>query len=557
MNRDTSLNRRARTVSSALWAAYGDAIGFTTELADASMVKRRTGKAGPVENTVPWQRLIGGRFGALVDLPAGTYSDDTQLRLATSRSIRHDGFFDVESFAKIELPVWLAYSLGGGVGSKAAATSLCSSATTWYSNFFRTPKATYVDGGGNGAAMRVQPHVWAATNLRDPYSYLGDVVRNSVSTHGHVRGISGAMIHAEALAYVLREGRLPTPDQWGDFGSIVRLLPDIVQRDSDLRTFWLPTWQRESGQSIQDASYTVADEWIQSCSVAGSLSLETREDYIAVVERLSGLRPEERGSGLKASLFSLCASWAMRNHGPHETLDVVANLLNSDTDTIATMAGALIGALPDQALPNGVVQDFNYIQDEALRLFDVSQNQSRNSFTYPDLLYWQPPKLPLDVLGLEGDLLALHGLGRVEAFGEPYATRQGDTSYEWFKLPFGQTVLCKRRSALRPIQPTALPPQGKFAAEERASHKHGMKNHELFTSTPDEVLPNEIPAEKKNQSLDSVTDEAIIRSEFNPIVIGRQLLRYAESENGLELAVAYAAIVVKARQARLKRNKIR
>ncbi|WP_084397069.1 ADP-ribosylglycohydrolase family protein [Hydrogenophaga pseudoflava] len=557
MTHGTPLDRRERTISSALWAAYGDAIGFTTELADASLVKRRTGQAGPVATTVPWQRLIGGRFGALIDLPAGTYSDDTQLRLATGRSIRHDGFFDVESFAKIELPVWLAYSLGSGIGSKTAASSLSSSSTTWYSNFFRTTKATYVDGGGNGAAMRVQPHVWAATDLRKPSSYLGDVVRNSIATHGHVRGIAGAMIHAEALAFVFREGKLPNPDQWMTFSSTVRLLPEIVHSDSDLRTFWLPTWQRESGCSIEDASFTVADEWRESCAIAGSSPLETREDYIVVVERLSGLRPEERGSGLKASLFSLCAAWALRRRSPSETLDLVANLLNSDTDTIATMAGALIGALPAQPLPEGVVQDSDYIRSEAVRLFDVSQRQSKQSFTYPDLLHWQLPKSPLDVLGREEERFALHGLGLVEALNEPYATRQADTAYQWFRLPFGQTVLCKRRSVPRPIPPTALPTPEPLLAAVNTRNRYAMHNQELFTSKPEEELKNEVPSEQHTQSLDVATDEAIIRSEFNPVVIGRQLLSYADAENGLELAVAYAAIVVKARQARLKRNKSR
>lgn len=549
MNSSTQLDRRERTISSALWAAYGDALGFTTELADVAMVKRRTGLIGPLATTVPWQRLVGGRFGTLVKLPAGTYSDDTQLRLATGRSIRHDGFFDVESFAKIELSVWLAYSLGSGVGSKAAATSLCSSAITWYSNFFRSAKATYVNGGGNGAAMRVQPHVWAATNLWDHRSYLGDVVRNAVVTHGHVRGIAGAMIHAEALAFVLREGEFPSPDQWVGFGTVVRMLPELVHGDSDLRTFWLSTWERESGKSIQESSFAVAEEWKESCARVES-SLVKQEHYPEVVERLAGRRPDERGSGLKASLLSLCAAWTSRSQSPGETLAMVANVLGSDTDTIATMAGALIGALPNQSLPVGAIQDFEYIRSEAERLFDVSQRQSRHSFMYPDLLYWQSPKSSLDVVGLVGDRIAFCGLGLIDVLGEPYATKQADTAYQWLRLPFGQTVLCKRRSLLRNIPRTALLPPEKREAKVNTSRKQVMQNQELFTPKPDEVQD-----ELCMQSLDDATDEAIIRSGFDPAVVGQHLLRYAEAENGLELAVAFAAIVVKARRARLKRNK--
>lgn len=80
-------------VESALWAAAGDALGWITELSyGPAGVKKRTGLT-EVKQPVAWQRLIAGRNGPRVALPAGTYSDDTQLRLAVSRSIRGNGVF--------------------------------------------------------------------------------------------------------------------------------------------------------------------------------------------------------------------------------------------------------------------------------------------------------------------------------------------------------------------------------------------------------------------------------------------------------------------------------
>jgi ADP-ribosylglycohydrolase len=105
---------------SALWAAYGDAVGFPTELVSEAQFRGRTGLAS-MHGTIAWRRRVGGMFGPNVQFPVGAYSDDTQLRLATSRAIRGDALFDVESFAKIELPVWLNYALGAGRGSKLAA----------------------------------------------------------------------------------------------------------------------------------------------------------------------------------------------------------------------------------------------------------------------------------------------------------------------------------------------------------------------------------------------------------------------------------------------------
>ncbi len=555
MKRSAQANRKERTVSSALWAAYGDAIGFVTELADPSMVKRRTGTSGPVVTTVPWERLVGGRFGALVEMPAGTYSDDTQLRLAASRSIRHDGFFDVESLAKIELPVWLGYSLGSGLGSKAAATSLTASSTTWYSNFFRTDKASYVGGGGNGAAMRVQPHVWAATDLWAPKTYLADVVRNAITTHGHVRGIAGAMIHAETLAFVFREDRLPSPEQWTHFESVAQLLPEIVESDSDLKTFWLPTWERESGQTIAAASASVSEEWRKACEVASAGRLENKTDYALVVEQLGGLRPEERGSGLKAALFAMCAAWALRESEPNDALGVIANLLHSDTDTIATMAGALLGALPNQHEPSEQIQDRAYICFEAMRLHDISQRKLAGSFSYPDLLYWQSPKTSLDVLGMTGEQTALYGLGEAEPIGSIFKTRQSDTCFQWFKLGFGQTVLCKRRVEPRAIPAAALPSVATTAGEvTHLKRQAPMHEPDLFGSAPIGDGKGESQVSQPEYSLDAATDEAI-RSDFNPTVVGRHLLQFSEAEGGLELAVAYAAIVVKARRARIKRGR--
>ena len=79
------LARREAVRNSALWAAYGDALGFISELAPTvAALGRRIGR-DRVDELQPWKRRIGGKFGVELELPAGVYSDDTQLRLATSR----------------------------------------------------------------------------------------------------------------------------------------------------------------------------------------------------------------------------------------------------------------------------------------------------------------------------------------------------------------------------------------------------------------------------------------------------------------------------------------
>jgi ADP-ribosylglycohydrolase len=552
--------RKNATISSMLWAAYGDALGFPTELAGPVLIKQRIGTE-IASQTVGWTRLVGGRFGAQAYLPAGTYSDDTQLRLATCRAIRTGGFFDVESFAKIELPVWLAYSLGGGRGSKAAATSLGGKTTTWFSNFFETPGASYVKGGGNGAAMRVQPHIWAATTQQlERSTYLTDVVKNSVCTHGHARGLAGAVAHAANLAHVFKTGAIPEPEHWMDFAQTISAIPRIIADEPDLSTFWLPTWERDSGTSLDSAVTDAADEWAHSVGVAISLLTSDEENtYRTIVEILSGLSDSERGSGLKCALFALVAAWLYRDRSPEEALKTVVNFLDSDTDTIATMVGALLGALPGQSPPSGKIQDRRYLEDEAVRLFDVSQDIPVRSFKYPDLLYWQAPKTALDAVSLSNERLTLSGLGPLQPMGEVFIPNQKGTIFQWCTLRFGQTVLCKRRvepkmtlHAPTPKKPPEAKPET-VKVPETIKAVIARQTPDMFASTVVARINDHKDVSLSQPSLDDLTDIAI-RSDFNAKLLGEHLLALAERENGVELALGYAAIVVKAKRARMQRR---
>lgn len=550
--------REQRIVGSALWAAYGDAIGFMTELADIRGVKHRTG-VFRVETTMPWTRRVGGKFGAQVALPPGCYSDDTQLRLCTSRSIRSDGNFDVEAFAKVELPVWLSYSLGAGRGSKAGAAALTSSNTNWFSNFFITPNANYMQGGGNGAAMRIQPHVWASRKLSDLRSYLPDVLRNSLCTHGHMRALIGAVIHARVLALVLIDGEIPHPDCWSDLGIVSSEIEECLSSDNELSAFWIPTWETLSGRIVGDAIKEVVAEWIESVeSIKPFLNGGLDSSYEHIVEKLGGLTDAERGSGLKTTLLSLVATWLFRDENPHLAITCIANLLQSDTDTIATMAGALLGARRVDVAPIGDLQDRDLLVSEALRLSGIANAQNVDEFQYPDLLYWQPPKSALDAVGLIDDAYALAGLGYLHSKSDKYDAVQKGTTWQWYELPFGQTVLCKRRSVIRQLPSSVFP--GSFTLEAKNIKKvktlvnlppkgiEPKSNLELFQSENQDLIDS-----AGEVNIDDLTTLAI-RSGFEPHLIGKHLLSLAADPNGVERSIAYAAIMAKALRARSRKS---
>ncbi|MBC3812751.1 ADP-ribosylglycohydrolase family protein [Undibacterium aquatile] len=587
-------------VRSALWAAYGDILGFPTELVDEDGLKRRIGTS-KISQATGWKRLIGGHFGVWAMLNAGTYSDDTQLRLATSRSIRGDGHFDVETFAKIELPVWLSYCLGAGRGSKLGATMLGQRGVNWFSNFFDQRAVRYVDGGGNGAAMRIQPHVWASTDLGIAETYIPDVIRNSLCTHGHPRGISGAVIHAACLAAVLHESKIPVPTDWVDLVLYIELAQKFIFEDPELSTFWLPTWEQKAGRSFSEEMEKVKLEWIQDVEKClPLLNQDPKIAYASVVQMLGGFDDNSRGSGIKCALFALVAAWCFREMPTENGLVIVANLLSSDTDTIGTMAGALLGAIASSE-PLDIVQDKKYITIEAKRLHAISRGEIVESFQYPDLMTWQAPRTQLDTVGSIGAQLAFAGLGLIERCSEEFVSSKADYSYQWFKLEFGQTILCKRRIKIDEMDAKALPaiisPLKTYNPPtdlEKVRARVPLHTRDMFdaTNTPvnddltsnlkiaasikksavsdleiaktkhvDEPQNNNINGDvplhlnKYEYSIDELTDIAI-KSGFDVSIIGNDLLELAERQNGIELAISYAAIVVKARRARLQRGKV-
>jgi ADP-ribosylglycohydrolase len=544
--------REQRTVGSALWAAFGDALGFPTELASSTMVQRRLGSPTSIVPT-SWKRRVGGKYGVDVTIPPGGYSDDTQLRLATCRSLRGDGEFDVETFSKVELPVWLAYCLGAGRGSKAAAANLTSKKVAWFGNFFDVPGSNYVSGGGNGAAMRVQPHVWAAENLCAPSSFLADVARNAVTTHGHMRGIGGALIHAVSLASVLQSGRIPVVEDWFDFADAIKAFASIVDDDEELSDFWRPTWEKKAGYELKSAIDSAVDEWVSSVAAVAKLPLADPErSYAHIVESLGGLTDEERGSGLKTALFSLVAASNSSLIGPRRAIEVSANLLGSDTDTIASMAAALVGASDEASGSLPEVQDAEYIRMEAERTYQISQRAEVTTFVYPDLLYWSPPKGPLDSVGDVRGQLTLAGLGRLTAVPHLEGSRQKDTVWQWYELPFGQTLLCRHRVESKGLNEASVPERAILQRRRDVISAADERAFVSKTSTSD-LFSQSSSATIDTISLDALTDAAI-KSQFDPFVLGSHLLRLIEAENGMELAIGYAATIAKAKRARLKKN---
>lgn len=551
-------NYERAVINSALWAAAGDAIGWMTELSRGQNgVKHRTGKA-TVSEPVAWQRLIGGRSGVKVDLPPGTYSDDTQLRLCVSRAIRGNGAFDVEAFAKIEVTAWQGYCLGAGIGSKAAAANLSKRGVNWFSNFFATDRQKYVMAGGNGAAMRIQPHVWSARGTLD--EMIMRVMRDSIVTHGHPHGFCGAVFHALCLWDTLANNRIPSLNRAKQFISYMDRLPAIVDKDSELGSFWKPSWERESNQSFENAVRSLQKEMLHDVSlVEEAFKASSSPDYHDLLDRLGCLTDKYKGSGFKTAFAAQVLSLLHSPETITNALVLSANELESDTDTIATMVGALLGALTKHE-PTWKIQDLGYLRSEAQRMADIARGAQVPSFSYPDVSVWEPPTNQSDAVAQWKGGLALTGIGVLVARGKEYTS--GSSVWQWFELPFGQSILAKRRSKIQSSVNDNQMPREPLLSKETSGITKDKNEQNLFEFAKRREYENEQPSESARTQrtgsehflgLNEATD-MVIASGFDDETLGRAINQCIDATGSIELAASLSAIIAKARLVRMRRR---
>jgi len=193
-----------RLAGSLLGLALGDALGFVVEAApaDVALAYARDELDG---------RPIGAR--AHPDFPFGQYSDDTQLARALLLGVRDAGGWDPAAFARrVEELFRQGAVVGAGPGTRAAAARLTAGAG-WREAGTPAPYA------GNGGAMRVAP---LGVLLADDLPRLIEAaVEQCLVTHLDPRCAGGAVAVAGAAALAARPGPL-------DARRLLRELTDLV-----------------------------------------------------------------------------------------------------------------------------------------------------------------------------------------------------------------------------------------------------------------------------------------------------------------------------------------
>jgi len=273
--------------------------------------------------------------------------------------------------------------------------------------------------------------------------------------------------------------------------------------------------------------------------------------YRAILSELGGFGSAERGSGLKTPLYANVLAWLYRDEEPKVPLLLSANSFGSDTDTIGTLAGALVGAVASAA-PREELQDSVYIASEARRMYAVGAGQKQPGFKYPDLLKWSAPKTQSDAWICRGPDAALAGLGSLQMMGPEFPSPKGPSLiYQWCELPFGQTILAKRKSQ-RSEKTVKTESIGSPAQTPQTTGSKVVSALTKTESVKASQMQNRDALADKNISLDQRT-RLCINGNFDPQILGENLLAVINGSEGIERAVAFAAIIAKAKIARDQR----
>lgn len=277
-------NLEQRFVGALLGTAFGDTLGAAVEGMSSAAIRAEYGE---IRDFLPGERGLG------------RYTDDTQMTLALALSMIRVGDIEGVDCARI-YGEFFDPERGYGRSAAAVLEALRNGA-----DYRRTGTMLFAGGSfGNGAAMRIAP-VGLVFGPKDAELLRRKVFEAVRCTHVHPEAVEGAMAQALAVGLMSRVecGYLPEPERF------VERLRKACRTERLRRRMQQVGELLRAGASADEAALVLG---------TGVASVESVPTAIFVALRC-GEDPEEA--------------------------IVRAVALGGDTDTIAAMVGAMVGAL--------------------------------------------------------------------------------------------------------------------------------------------------------------------------------------------------------------------
>lgn len=466
---------QAKAEGAFLALAAGDALGWPQEI--ARNVQDNPENKGAHIEFKGWTRRSGGRFQPYEEnIYAGDYSDDTQLTLAVARSRTNHGAEWWKAFTKVELPLWTLYERGGGGATKRAAKAWAEGTPPW--KLRRSDGVRrYFEAGGNGVAMRVLPHALFLAGQEEPADLMYDVILDGSATHGHPRALVGATVYAYA-AWMLARRRDTLR-----FGELLDALIDespkwskFPESNRNDRTWFAIADRSTRGRYELIWSQTIDEMRVLLAKAQKGVQTGALADDHAILKEL-GCFGRFKGAG---TVSAAAAAYLVARHAaqPVQAILRAAFEQGADTDTLAAMAGGLMGCLAGvEWIPTPwlEVQDSKYLRHIAGRIASGPAGASQSPV--------EPPTNPRDLfsdLARNGDCeVILEGLKRVRvtALPDPKPIAQSIAVQAWRLRAFdGQTMYVTKVDHLRDGRASHTPKPTRPTASKQVSANEAVES---------------------------------------------------------------------------------
>ena len=310
--------------------ALGDALGMPTQSLSRAQIKQRFGAITTLEDAGPDQPIAA-------NMPKGSITDDTEQAILVGQLLI-DGKGQIEpSVLAQRLIEWEAVMRAKGSqdllgpSTKRAIEMILAGVS---------PEEAGRYGTTNGAAMRITP-VGIATDVANPERFIRAVVQACQVTHNTSLGISSAA----AVAAVVSAGI-----NGMDLGEALRLGMQMAQ------------------QAEHHGHWVAGGRMASRISWARAVSIDSDKTLLAdLLYDVIGTSVASQESVVVS--FALAQQVAVGEMGAFEALCMAASL-GGDTDTIAAILGAMLGAcLGMQSWPTELIEQVktvNHLELEPL-----------------------------------------------------------------------------------------------------------------------------------------------------------------------------------------------